>query len=146
MKIAEAEALIKPIMDEYVPDWEFRWDRATRRFGCCYENLKRITLSKTLTELNEWDDVKDTLLHEIAHALAGEGHGHDWLWKDKCELIGARPERCYPNYIKRPPKKYKGICPKCGRIVYGCRRRDMSCGKCSKTYNPKYKFIWEENK
>ena len=144
MKIVEAEALIKPIMNEYIPDWDFRWDRATRRFGCCYQNLKRITLSKTLTELNEWDDVKDTLLHEIAHALAGEGHGHDWLWKDKCELIGARPERCYPNYIKRPPKKYKGICPECGQIVYGCRRRDISCGKCCKVYNPKYKFVWEE--
>lgn len=145
MKIKEAEPLIKELMDKYIPDREFRWDKATVRFGCCHQKLKRITLSKALTELNDWDEVKDTVLHEIAHGLAGEGHGHDWYWKDKCELIGARPERCYPMTVKTPPKKWKGVCPTCGRTIYRRVRRDLSCGRCSKTYNPKYKFVWEEN-
>ena len=146
MKIKEAEPFVKTLMDDYLPDWEFRWDRATCRFGCCHQGLKRITLSKTLTELNEWDDVKDTLLHEIAHALAGKGHGHDGVWKAKCIEIGAKPERCYDETIKCPPRKWRGTCPECGRVIYKSRRRNISCGKCSKVYNPKYKFIWEENK
>lgn len=145
MKISQAEPLIKELMDKYIPGWEFRWDRATRRFGCCHQNLKRITLSKALAELNNWDDVKDTALHEIAHALAGVGHGHDNVWKTKCIEVGASPTRCYDSSVKRPKKKWKGVCPECGRIIYGCRRRNISCGKCCKTYNPKYKFIWEEN-
>ena len=145
MKIAEAEPLIKSIMDEYVPDWEFRWDRATRRFGCCYSNLKRITISEPLTKLNGWNDVKDTLLHEIAHALVGQGHGHDEVWKAKCREIGARPHRCYGSSVRRPVKKWKGVCPECGKVVYGCRRTDCSCGRCSKIYDPRYKFVWEEN-
>ena len=146
MKIAEAEPFIRTLMDDNLPDWDFRWDRATRRFGCCHQNLKRITLSKTLTELNEWDDIKDTLLHEIAHALAGQGHGHDAVWKAKCREIGARPERCYGSSVRRPVKKWKGICPGCGRTIYNCRRNNISCGECCKVYNPKYKFIWKLNK
>ena len=63
MKISQAESLIKDLMNQYVPDWEFRWDKATRRFGCCHQNLKRITLSNTLTELNDWDDVKEICKH-----------------------------------------------------------------------------------
>lgn len=145
MKISQAEPLIKELMDKYIPDWEFKWDRATRRFGCCHQNQKSITLSKALTELNSWDEVKDTVLHEIAHALVGKGHGHDNVWKAKCIEIGARPERCYDNSVKRPKKRWKGVCPECGRIVYGCRRRNISCGKCCKVYNSKYKFVWEEN-
>ena len=145
MKITEAEPLIKSIMDEYVPDWEFRWDRATSRFGCCHHNLKRVTLSKALTELNPWDEVKDTLLHEIAHALVGKKHGHDAVWKAKCREIGARPYRCYGSSVRRPVEKWKGVCPKCGKIVYVYRRNNISCGRCSKIYDPRYKFVWEEN-
>jgi len=33
--------------------------------------------------------VRDTLLHEIAHALVGTAHGHDEVWKAKCLEIGA---------------------------------------------------------
>lgn len=145
MKIAEAESSIKAIMNQYVPDWEFRWDNASRRFGCCYHGLKRITLSKPITELNEWEEVKDTVLHEIAHALVGSNHGHDVIWKIKCREIGARPERCYGNNIERPQKGWKGTCPNCGRIIYRYRRTNISCGKCSQTYNPNYKFKWEES-
>ena len=145
MKISQAEPLIRELIQHHVPGWEFRWDKATRRFGCCHQDLKRITISKALTELNEWDDVKDTVLHEIAHAIVGPGHGHDKVWKSACTIIGARPERCYDNSVKRPKKKWKGVCPQCGRTVYQSRRRNISCGRCCKVYNPKYKFVWREN-
>ena len=38
------------------------------------------------------DEVRDTILHEIAHALVGPGHGHDAVWKAKCVEVGAKPE------------------------------------------------------
>lgn len=145
MRIEEAEPRIKELIAKHLPDYRFEWDKAERRFGCCYVNLKKITISKSLTELNPWEEVKDTVLHEIAHGLAGNGHGHDELWKNICVRIGARPKRCYSRSVLTPPKKWKGVCPACGRTVYGRVRRDMSCGKCSRTYNPKYKFIWTSN-
>jgi hypothetical protein len=43
---------------------------------------------------NGAEEIVDTILHEIAHALVGPRHGHDTVWKAKCTDIGARPERC----------------------------------------------------
>lgn len=31
-----------------------------------------------------------TTLHELAHVIAGPGHGHDKVWKDACKLLGLR--------------------------------------------------------
>ena len=40
--------------------------------------------------------MRDTILHEVAHALTpGDNHGP--LWRRVCRQIGARPERCYTN-------------------------------------------------
>lgn len=37
--------------------------------------------------------IKDTVLHEIAHAIAGGQHHHDNYWKACCQKIGAKPSR-----------------------------------------------------
>ena len=56
--------------------WRFRFDHARRRFGSCKYREKAITLSRPLTLLNGEAEVRDTVLHEIAHALCpGDGHG-----------------------------------------------------------------------
>ena len=45
--------------------WTAGWDRARQRFGACWPQRKRITLSRLLTEtLNEEAHVLDTILHE----------------------------------------------------------------------------------
>jgi hypothetical protein len=49
--------------------WRFEFDNAPRRFGCCKYRSKRITLSKKLTELNDEENVLDTILHEMAHLI-----------------------------------------------------------------------------
>ncbi|HTW93745.1 MAG TPA: SprT-like domain-containing protein [Tepidisphaeraceae bacterium] len=83
--------------------WKFKWDRATRRFGCCNHHRKTISLSLALTRLNPESQVRDTLLHEIAHALT-PGHGHNRHWKKKCVEIGATPLRCFqPHEVLLPP-------------------------------------------
>jgi predicted SprT family Zn-dependent metalloprotease len=86
--------------------WEARMDHARKRFGVCRMSSKEISLSRPLVELNPEDEVRDTILHEIAHALAWEIHkencGHDARWKAICERIGARPERTYDNDVVQP--------------------------------------------
>ena len=37
--------------------------------------------------------IKDTVLHEIAHAIAGGIHHHDRVWVACCNKIGAKPDR-----------------------------------------------------
>lgn len=76
--------------------WKFVWDtRACRRYGQCRYDKQEIGVSKKMAIINTLEENKNVILHEIAHALTGPGHGHDRLWKQKCLLVGARPERCY---------------------------------------------------
>lgn len=97
--------------------WSFELDSAKRRFGVCRHGSKRIGLSRPLTELNDVEKVKDTILHEIAHALVGVGHGHDSVWKAKCVEIGAKPERCYSSEdTQTVAGRYKAVCGSCGEV------------------------------
>src|SRR4051794_3305682 len=62
--------------------WRFAWDRALRRAGCCKYSVRQVTLSWPIfaIETNR-EEVLNTILHEVAHALVGPGAGHGALWK-----------------------------------------------------------------
>ena len=82
MNLYEAAHLAKELMTRHgLAGWSFEFDHARRRFGRCDYTHRRITLSKPLTFLNPIEEVRDTLLHEIAHALAGERAGHGAKWR-----------------------------------------------------------------
>lgn len=69
----EIEAYARLKLDEYgLHDWQFGWDRARRRLGVCRLQEKSITLSIHFVRANleAPHEIQDTVLHEIAHALA----------------------------------------------------------------------------
>ena len=109
--------------------WSFVWDtRAVRRYGQCRYRKREIGITKVLANLNTIEETKDVVLHEIAHALTGPGHGHDWVWKQKCVLVGARPERCYTSEhnggsVKTTKGKYKLINKDTGEVYRYYYRR-----------------------
>lgn len=77
-------------------DWEFGWDKAKRRLGVCHLLKKRISISVYFVHANQHSphEIRDTILHEIAHALAWVRHGernHGPKWKQICREIGATP-------------------------------------------------------
>lgn len=109
---AQAKALV--LMNKHgLSDWTFQWDRKKKGFGYCRPSTKTISLSANLTQLNGEEEVTDTILHEIAHALdwvRNKKMGHDWSWKKICIEIGARPEQYFsektvvmdePKYVVR---------------------------------------------
>jgi len=112
-----------------VSDWNFVWDnKAVQRYGQCRYGSKEIGISKKLASINSLEETKDTVLHEIAHALTGPGHGHDRLWKQKCVLVGARPERCYTpedsgGTVKTIKGKWKLINKETGQVYRYYHRR-----------------------
>lgn len=90
--------------------WKFQFDRAKKRFGMCNYSSKTISLSKYLTAINTEEKVTETLLHEIAHALAGHTAGHGQKWKETMIYLGQQPNRCYGNEVISPKLKYTGRC------------------------------------
>lgn len=107
MNIADAlQQLNHSIEAHGLTDWTGGLDNARQRFGVCQMGKKHISLSRHLCELNSEAEVRDTILHEIAHALAWERHGencgHDQRWKNICKEIGARPVACFDSEVVQP--------------------------------------------
>ena len=119
--------------------WKFQFDTAVRTFGYCHHGRKTVSLSKPLTELNDEQEVKDTILHEIAHALCPRGAGHGDLWKQKCREIGAKPERCFSRRTVVVPEvtKYKYECPGCKRQITKTyiMKKPRACGACCNEFS-----------
>ena len=63
-----AEALLSTHLDA---SWSFAFDNAKRRAGACDYTRKRITVSRYLAARYDDETNRQTLLHEVAHALAG---------------------------------------------------------------------------
>jgi predicted SprT family Zn-dependent metalloprotease len=91
--------------------WSFRFNRRKKAMGMCYYHLRRIELSTYFVRHNGPEEILDTLLHEIAHALSGPDHAHDVVWKRKCMEIGARPVRC--GHAIMPEGPWKSRCGSC---------------------------------
>ena len=112
--------------------WKFAFNRRKRALGLCRYGTKAIELSIYLVDANTAEEVRDTILHEIAHALVGPGHAHDAVWKAKCAEVGAKPERC--GEADMPEGRWKASCPKCGVGFSRHRRpkrlRGWSCKPC----------------
>lgn len=112
-------------------DWRFEWDNAKTRIGQCKSRRKVISLSRPFFERGLSDvEIKDTVLHEIAHALT-PGAGHGPKWRLMCLQVGARPERCAD--VPRIQGNWVATCWQCLRRVTYHRRPKVrrSCKKCS---------------
>ena len=118
MKLEDAETLAKELIEKHrLNDWEFRFDNAVRRSGACHCQKKLITLSPYLTQLNDESSVRNTILHEIAHALAWIGfkeHGHGRKWKEIANAVGYTHKIVSSMRVVAPNPKFVGLCPNCG--------------------------------
>jgi predicted SprT family Zn-dependent metalloprotease len=131
--------------------WRFQWDRAVQRYGACSYRRKVIKLSQHLTVRNPIEETRNTILHEIAHALAGptvivsgfrrrQDH-HGPRWKAIARAIGCTGDRCYGESVTRVEKPFIGTCPN-GHTTEAYRRRRVSCSKCSPVFDPTLLFHW----
>ena len=152
MNIRDAERLAISLMEQHglravglsMNHWQFRWDNAKRRNGICWYGRKVISLSCPLTLLRAEADVRNTILHEIAHALCGAGHNHDRVWQLKAIALGCSGTRCSEDGVQVPGKRV-GTCP-AGHIVHRYRDpragRLKSCAECKPYFSHEHLFTW----
>lgn len=128
-ELEEVRILAERLMDEHgLLKWKFKFTNAVRQYGHCAYRTKTIAISRNLALLNGIDRTKNTILHEIAHALAGPGTGHGPLWKVTALNIGCDGNRCYDSTtVVAPKRKWKGECPGCKRTIYRHKRTAISC-------------------
>ena len=136
MDFNDAAALAEGLMAEHkLRGWVFCYNRGKRTLGMCDYTRKRIELSRYFVSHNEEAAVLDTVLHEIAHALAGERAGHGPKWRAVCERIGAKPERLDREAVM-PRGHWAATCPGCGSIHRRFRRpllgRTYVCTSCGR--------------
>ena len=103
--------------------WSFRWARTKRRLGACNFQAKQIEIAAYYAVHNPDEKVLDTLLHEIAHALAGPKAGHGPAWKAIAQAIGATPRACDTcDETVVMPGDWQATCAACRRTYHKYKR------------------------
>lgn len=108
--------------------WNFQLDNAKVRAGQCRYDTKTISLSKQFVKHASDHEIRDTVLHEIAHALAPK-RGHDSVWRQVALSIGCNGQRCHSLYFSEA--RYIQKC------IRGCwtqevhrQRKNLICRVC----------------
>lgn len=112
MKLEQAELMARGLMKKHGVSYKFQFMPRRQRFnrtGQCNWSKKIISLQPAFVELNELKIVKNTILHEIAHALKPK-HGHNKFWKAQAVAIGCTGLRCYgKEVIQKPQSERNGV-------------------------------------
>ncbi|HQR28144.1 MAG TPA: SprT-like domain-containing protein [Nocardioides sp.] len=144
MDLTEAYRMATGLVAEHgLTGWRVELDNAKRRAGLCRQHDRVISLSLPLTRLHSEAEVRETVLHEIAHALVGAQHGHDEVWRRTAVAIGSSGERCVHADAPRVSGAWLGVCS-AGHTRERHRRpeRVMSCARCSEVFRPEHILEW----
>jgi predicted SprT family Zn-dependent metalloprotease len=110
--------------------WRPAIDSAKRRAGVCKYATRTLSFSLPIALLNTEVETRDTILHEIAHALVGHSHGHDAVWRAKAREIGCNGQRT--TKAQAPEAPWTGVHSGCDQKFPRHRRPSGNryCPKC----------------
>ena len=133
MDIKELEAIASQEMTKHGLDgWTFGLADTKRQLGVCKYRKKRIEIGEYYAQNSSTESVLDTLLHEIAHAIAGPKAGHGPAWKAVAIRLGATPRACdnSPETVVKPGD-WQATCPACKKIFHRYKRpKSLSGYRC----------------
>ena len=144
MERGDVARLARGLMAEHgLSGWTFRLDRARRRAGLCRHDAREISLSVLLTALYDEADVREVVLHEIAHALVGARHGHNAVWRATARRIGSTGRRLVREGSPEVEGDWVGRCPAGHRVTRFRRpQRPQACGRCSPVFDRRFLLSW----
>jgi predicted SprT family Zn-dependent metalloprotease len=87
--------------------------------GRAWWQQQRIEINPHLYKRPEnWHDLADTVVHELAHILADKKEGHGKQWRAIAKKLGGNGKRCHTlKTTGLARKKYQVICLKCAKIL-----------------------------
>jgi predicted SprT family Zn-dependent metalloprotease len=120
----------RSLLEQYhLNRWSFQFDNGRKRAGCCRYATQVISLSYAFAKQASQEEITDTILHEIAHALVGKAHNHDEVWRTKAREIGCSGRRCHARQFV--PPRYIVTCERhCWVATAERRRRGVVCMQC----------------
>ena len=129
-RLTAIETKAETLLEKYgLKSWRFEFDHAMRRGGRCSFDRQEISLSEQFASAASDEEVTDTLLHEIAHALVGPRHGHDATWKATAHRIGCSGRVTHD--VDFSFARWILTCPTCDwRIPRLRRRKGLVCARC----------------
>jgi predicted SprT family Zn-dependent metalloprotease len=118
-----------------LPGWKILFSETSlRRAGSCSHHTKTLRINKSFAQLAPESSLVDTILHEIAHMLAGESAGHGPEWKKLAKEIGCSGkvehdfEWAEEPFVARCPVKGHGE-----RRVNVIRwKKPLECSRCGR--------------
>ena len=126
-KLRAATLLGAELMIEHgLSDWKLDIVNKRTTLGETYYRTKTIELSQRFILVSTKDEFRETMLHEIAHALIGPGYAHGPVFVEKCLAIGGNPESSGDISIR----SYHYECPKCGAHGGNNRLAEAYCTAC----------------
>lgn len=137
---ASAESLITRYLDS---SWSFAFDNAKRRAGLCDYRAKRISVSRYLAARYDDETNRQTLLHEVAHAIAGPAAAHGATWKRTARSLGYLGGTTHSGETATELAPWVGVCP-AGHVAYRHRKptRAASCVRCAPRFDENHLFEW----
>lgn len=128
MKLEDVANLAYQLMGQHGllrDGWTFAIGRKRRSLGTCYYDSKQIVIHYYFAEHGTEEQIRETILHEIAHALAGwqvQAHGPEW--QEIARRIGCKETtRCATDpAIPMAEGTYQAICFNCGQRFHYYRK------------------------
>lgn len=138
MRPEAVAAYARTYLDHYgLRDWTFGFNRRVRGLGLCIYAPKRIELSAPYVANNTPERIRNTLVHEIAHALSEHGVGHGSAWVRLARSMGCDGKPCTEaEAVNMPAGRWECRCTgACGLLCTMHRRpkvegKRFRCPKC----------------
>jgi predicted SprT family Zn-dependent metalloprotease len=105
----------RALLNYQLHDWRVQITRKKRQLGYCNYLTRTIALSGFHLDTDDDLEIADTILHEIAHAIAGSDAGHSEKWVRVARAIGCSGMIKASLKLERYP--WISVCATCGRVL-----------------------------
>lgn len=74
--------------------WILTFNNRKAALGLCSYTKKEVQISRHFLKLRSYEEILNTVSHEVAHALVGSKEGHGPRWVRLHKQLGGNGERC----------------------------------------------------